>query len=109
MRTTYGWLIPAFIALWVTAILLDWLPTIDERIRWQAYVTGTISVLRMTLVAAAGWFTGELRAILWALLAFVLVKLALLLYYVHRHHGLIGRSDLAVDVNCSTHLLNPTS
>jgi O-antigen/teichoic acid export membrane protein len=84
----YGWLIPAFIALWVAAILLDWLPTIDERIRWQAYVTGTITVLRVAMVAAAAWFTGELRAILWALLAFVLVKLAILLYYVHRHHGL---------------------
>ncbi len=84
----YGWLIPAFIALWVATILLDWLPTIDERIRWQAYVTGTIAVLRMTMVAAAAWFTGELRAILWALLAFVLVKLALLRSSVHRHHGL---------------------
>jgi O-antigen/teichoic acid export membrane protein len=86
----YGWLIPGFIALWVATMLLDYLPTIDERIRWQAYVTGTISLLRMTMVAAAAWFTGDLRAILWALLAFVLVKLALLLYYVHRHHGLGG-------------------
>ena len=84
----YGWLVPAFVALWVTTILLDWLPTIDERIRWQAYVTGTITVLRVVLVGAAAWFTGELRAILWVLLAFVLVKLAILLYYVHRHHGL---------------------
>ena len=84
----YGWLVPAFVALWVTTVLLDWLPTIDERIRWQAYVTGTITVLRVVLVGAAAWFTGELRAILWVLLAFVLFKLALLLYYVHRHHGL---------------------
>jgi O-antigen/teichoic acid export membrane protein len=84
----YGWMIPAFVALWVTATLLDSLPTIDERIRWQAYATGTASVLRTGMVGAAAWFTGELRVILWALLAFVLVKLALLLYYVRRHHGL---------------------
>ncbi|HZN86249.1 MAG TPA: oligosaccharide flippase family protein [Burkholderiales bacterium] len=84
----YGWLVPAFVALWVAAILLDFLPTIDERIRWQAFATGTTSVLRVALVGAAAWFTGELRAVLWMLLAFVLVKLALLLYYVHRHHGL---------------------
>jgi O-antigen/teichoic acid export membrane protein len=45
-------------------------------------------VLRVALVGAAAWFTGELRAVLWALLAFVLVKLAILLYYVRRHHGL---------------------
>jgi O-antigen/teichoic acid export membrane protein len=84
----YGLLVPAFVALWVAAILLDWLPTIDERIRWQAYATGTSTVLRVALVGAAAWFTGELRAVLWALLAFVLVKLAILLYYVRRHHGL---------------------
>ena len=29
-------LVPAFVALWVTAVLLDYLPTIDERIGWQA-------------------------------------------------------------------------
>jgi O-antigen/teichoic acid export membrane protein len=84
----YGWLVPAFVALWVASVLIEWLPTIDERIRWQAYATGTTSVLRVALVGAAAWLTGELRAILWMLLAFVLVKLALLVYYVHRHHGL---------------------
>jgi len=84
----YGWLVPAFVALWIASVLLDWLPTIDERIRWQAYATGSTALLRVALVAAAGWLTGELRAILWMLLAFVLFKLALLLYYVYRHHGL---------------------
>jgi len=84
----YGWMVPAFVALWVSAVLLDFLPTIDERIRWQAFATGTTSVLRVALVGAAAWLTGDLRAVLWMLLAFVLVKIALLLYYVHRHHGL---------------------
>jgi O-antigen/teichoic acid export membrane protein len=84
----YGWLVPAFVALWVASALLDCLPTIDERIRWQAYATGTTAVLQVALVAGAAWFAGELRAVLWMLLAFVLAKLALLLYYVRRHHGL---------------------
>jgi O-antigen/teichoic acid export membrane protein len=84
----HGLLVPAFIALWVTTILLDHLPTIDERIRWQAWVTGGTTLLRVGLIAAAAWFTGELRVILWMLLAVVLTKLALLLYYVRRHHGL---------------------
>src|SRR5262245_32264739 len=84
----YGWLVPAFVALWVATILLDWLPTIDERIRWQAYATGTTALLRVALVAAAAWLTGELRAILWMLLVVVAVKGAILLYYVRRHHGL---------------------
>jgi O-antigen/teichoic acid export membrane protein len=40
------------------------------------------------LVGAGAWFSGELRVMLWLLLAVVLVKLGLLAYYVHRHHGL---------------------
>jgi O-antigen/teichoic acid export membrane protein len=83
-----GWLVPAFVALWIASVLLEWLPTVDERIRWQAYATGVTSLLRVVLVAAAAWLVGDLHAILWMLLAFVLFKLALLLYYVHRHHGL---------------------
>ena len=84
----YGWLVPAFVALWVASVLLDSLPTIDERIRWQAYATGATAVLQVALVAGAAWFAGELRTVLWMLLAFVLAKLAVLLYYVRRHHGL---------------------
>ena len=84
----YGALVPAFVALWVLTILLDYLPTIDERIRVQAYVTGSSTLLRVALIAAAAWFSGELRVILWMLLAVVLFKLALLLLYVRRHHGL---------------------
>ena len=83
-----GWLVPAFVALWVAAALLETLPTIDERIRWQAYTTGTIAVLQVALVAGAAWFAGELRGVLWMLLAVVLAKLALLVYYVRRHHSL---------------------
>ena len=86
----HGALVPAFIALWVAAVLLDWLPTIDERIRWQAYATGASSLLRVVLVAGAAWLTGELRPVLWMLLAFVVLKLALLVFYVHRKHGLRG-------------------
>jgi O-antigen/teichoic acid export membrane protein len=84
----YGALVPAFIGLWLAAVLLDHLPTIDERIRWQAYVTLSVSALRALLVAAAAIATGDLRTILWLLLAVVLVKLAALIFYVHRHHGL---------------------
>jgi O-antigen/teichoic acid export membrane protein len=86
--TEYGLLVPAFIALWVLTVLLDYLPTIDERIRVQAWATGTTTLLRVGLIAAAAWFTGEMRVILWALLAVVLIRLSILLYYIRRHHGL---------------------
>jgi O-antigen/teichoic acid export membrane protein len=86
----YGWLVPAFVGLWVVAVLLDYLPTVDERIGWQAWATLSTSALRILLVAAAAVFSGELRVILWLLLAMVLVKLCMLLYYIARWHGLGG-------------------
>jgi O-antigen/teichoic acid export membrane protein len=84
----YGWLVPAFVALWVFAILLEGLPTVDERISWQAYATLSLSALRVLLIGLAAWFTGDLRIVLWLLLVVVLVKVGLLIYYVRRRHGL---------------------
>ena len=83
----YGMLVPAFVALWVLTTLLDTLPTVEERIGWQAWATLTVSALRVVLLAVGAWFTGELRVILWLLLAVALVKLVLLLAYVRRWHG----------------------
>ncbi len=84
----YGALVPAFIALWFVALLLEYLPTVDERIGWQAYATISISVVRVLLLAAGAWLTGDLRVMLWLLLAAVALKLALLVIYVQRYHGL---------------------
>jgi O-antigen/teichoic acid export membrane protein len=84
----YGVLVPAFVALWMAAYLLDYLPAIEERIGWQAYVTLSIAGLRALLVGVGAWLTGELDVILWLLLAVVLLKLLLLLAYVRRWHGL---------------------
>jgi O-antigen/teichoic acid export membrane protein len=84
----YGALVPVFVGLWVAAILLDHLPTIDERVRWQAYATLATSLLRVVLVAVGALASGELAVILWLLIAVVAVKLALLALYVGRHHGL---------------------
>ena len=86
----YGALVPAFIALWVVSALLDYLPTIDERLRWQAWATLSTSALRIVLVAAGAWWSGELGVILWLLLAMVAVKLLLLIVYIARWHGLGG-------------------
>ena len=83
----YGALVPAFVGLWVAAVLLDYLPTVDEQIGWQAGATIGVSLLRTTLVAAGAWATGELEVVLWLLLAAVLLKLLLLLVYVKRRHG----------------------
>jgi len=84
----YGALVPAFVALWLVALLLEYLPTIDERIGWQAWATLAVSVARVLLLGAGAWFTGDLAVMLWLLLAVTTLKLGLLFVYVQRHHGL---------------------
>jgi O-antigen/teichoic acid export membrane protein len=84
----YGWLVPAFVALWILTFLLDHLPSVDERNSWQVYSMLSVSALRVLLVALGAWLTGDLRVILWLLLFLALFKAALLVYYVARRHGL---------------------
>jgi O-antigen/teichoic acid export membrane protein len=93
----YGMLVPAFVALWVASILVEHLPTIEERIGWQASVTLGVSGLRIVLLAAGAWLTGDMRVLLWLLLVVVLMKLGLLLLYVRRFHG-FGRPWFQRDV-----------
>ena len=84
----HGLLVPAFVTLWVVTDLLDRLPTVDERIAWQAYATVGVSALRVALMAVGAWFTGDFHIMLWLLLAVALTKTGLLAYYVWRRHGL---------------------
>ncbi|HET9735273.1 MAG TPA: oligosaccharide flippase family protein [Burkholderiales bacterium] len=83
-------ILPAFIVLWVVASLLDMLPTAEERVRWQAQATVGLAVLRAVSLSLAAVLTRELGPVLVVLLAFVAIKVLLLLVYVARHHGLRG-------------------
>lgn len=83
----YGALVPVFVVLWVTASLLDTLPTVEERIRLQAFATIATGVARTLLLAGGAWLTGDLAVMLWLLVAVVLFKLALLVGYIERFHG----------------------
>src|SRR5256885_437776 len=74
----YGALVPAFVALWVTSALLDFLPTIEERIPLQAYANISLALARAALVAGGAWATGGMGGILWLLLATGPLKPALL-------------------------------
>jgi O-antigen/teichoic acid export membrane protein len=80
--------VPAFVLLWVVAALLDLLPTIEERVRWQAVSTVGLAALRAAALSLAAILSRELGPVLHVLLAFVAFKVALLLGYVARHHGL---------------------
>jgi O-antigen/teichoic acid export membrane protein len=84
----YGALVPAFIAVWFAALLLEYLPTVDERIAWQAWATIGLSLVRVVLLAVAAWLTGDMRVMLWVLVAAAALKLGLLFVYVRSHHGL---------------------
>lgn len=84
----YGAIVPAFIFLWVVASLLDLLPTAEEQVRWQVNAIIGLSVVRAVTLALAAWLTHDLGVVLYALLAFVLVKLGVLLCYIAHRHGL---------------------
>ena len=83
----YGPLLPAFVALWVSSALLDFLPTIEERIPLQAAATISMAIARAVLVAGGAWLTADMGIIMWLLLATVLLKFALLIAYIGRFHG----------------------
>jgi O-antigen/teichoic acid export membrane protein len=83
-------IVSAFVSLWVIAALLDLLPTIEERVMWQAKMTVALSALRALALSLTAAFTHDLGPVLQVLLAFVVFKVAVLLAYVARYHGLRG-------------------
>jgi O-antigen/teichoic acid export membrane protein len=82
--------VPAFVLLWVIASLLDLLPTIEERITWQARATVGLATVRAVALSLTAVLTRELWPVLLVLLAFAAIKLTLLMGYVAKYHGLRG-------------------
>ena len=82
--------VPAFVLLWLIASALDVLPTVDERVAWQAKVIVALSAVRTLSLGLAAILTHDLGAVLWVLAAFTGLKVVLLLIYVARYHGLGG-------------------
>ncbi len=83
-------LVPLFVLLWLVASLLDLLPTVDERVGWQARAIVGLSLLRTMALGGAAAATHDFVAVLWTLVGFTVFKLALLAAYVAFHHGLGG-------------------
>jgi O-antigen/teichoic acid export membrane protein len=88
--SAHGLVVPAVTILWVVASLLDLLPTIEERIRWQAGATIGLAVLRAAGLAIAAIVSRDLGVVLLVLLAFVGIKLVVLLCYIAQYHRLLG-------------------
>ena len=83
-------LVPLFVLLWVMASLLDLIGTAEERVTWQTRTIVGLSVLRALALSAVAMLTRELEPVVLALIGFAAFKLALLIGYVARHHGLRG-------------------
>jgi len=80
--------VPLFVMLWLVASLLDVLPTVDERVGWQARAIVGLSTVRTLSLGGVALATHDFGAVLWTLLAFTVFKLALLAHYISVHHGL---------------------
>jgi O-antigen/teichoic acid export membrane protein len=87
--SAYDPLLPAIVALWVPAYLLEILPQVDERLRWQAGALVTVAVLRTALLALAA-LSGDMGLMLISLAALTAGRLLVLLWYVRSRHGLGG-------------------
>ena len=86
--TGHDAIVPAFLFLWLVASLLDMLPTVEERVVWQAKATIGLATLRALALSATALATRELAPVLVVLLAFAAFKVTVLFSYVARHHGL---------------------
>lgn len=82
--------LPAFVFLYVVSWLLDSLPAAEERVTWQARATVALSALRAIALSLTAWLTGELGPVLVVLVAFIAIKVGVLLFYIARYHGLRG-------------------
>ena len=85
-----GAVVPVFTMLWIFSWVLDVLPTVDERVHWQARAIVGLSALRAVALSGAALMTHDLISVLWVLAAFTAFKAVLLLVYVSRFHGLRG-------------------
>ncbi len=79
------WII-ALATFWVWGTLLDQLPTIEERIRWQTVSSIVLSVIRAAASLAVAWYWRDVKALVIALAAVSAIKVVLLQIYIWRFH-----------------------
>jgi O-antigen/teichoic acid export membrane protein len=77
----YSGMVPAFLALWVIASLIDVLPTADGNARWQAVAVVSLAILRTLALGLTAAVTGDVTLILLAMCAFALIKALLVPAY----------------------------
>jgi O-antigen/teichoic acid export membrane protein len=88
--STHEALIPSFLLLWFVSSLIEVLPTVEERVSWQARITIGLSAVRAAAVCTTAVMTRDLESVLLVLVAFAAFKVGLLFWYIARTHGLRG-------------------
>ena len=83
-------LVPAFVLAWIVSSLLDVLPTVDERIAWQARAIVALSVVRTAALGGVALVTHDFEAVLWTLVGFAVLKFGVLVRYIAVSHGIGG-------------------
>ena len=75
------YLIPCFVCIWVVSTIIDVLPNALNRIRSQAIVMLSLSVMRVFVVVYSAWSTGRVEYVFYALCLFAVIKAAVLIGY----------------------------
>lgn len=83
-------LIPAFVLLWVAGTLIEWLANTEGRVGAQARIVITLSLVRVVVIGAVAWVSGDVKAVFIALAAFALLRCFLLFRDVVRRYGKAG-------------------
>ena len=86
-----AWLV-ALAVFWTWGLLLDQLPTVDERIRWQVAATMVFSVSRALCAVTVAWVFRDVHHVIVALALMSLLKVVILQVYVARFHGSTGQA-----------------
>jgi O-antigen/teichoic acid export membrane protein len=71
---------------WIWGQVLDQLPVVDERIKWQVVLSIALSLARAIGSVLAAWWTRDVRNVVIALALLSMFKVALLQFYVWRFH-----------------------
>ncbi len=75
-------LIPLFILVWVLSSLLDSLPNANNRIRCQAGIMLSMSILRVSCIVTTAWLTGNVEWVFFILCVFIAIKTMALLIFI---------------------------
>lgn len=85
-------LVPVFVMLWVAGSLIEWLANTEGRVGAQARVIIALSIIRVVVVGAVAWLTGDMFAVVLALAVFALLRCFLILADVLRRYGMAAVS-----------------